>query len=79
MGKVSVKAQQSSTATRANPASRTPPGEAAGNSAEQRQHMIAETAYYYAEQRGFQGGDPSQDWLQAEAEIDRRLKSAPRH
>jgi len=35
--------------------------------------MIAETAYYRAEQRGFQGGSPEQDWLESEAEIDRRL------
>jgi hypothetical protein len=35
--------------------------------------MIAEAAYYKAEQRGFAGGDPLQDWLDAEAEIDRIL------
>lgn len=37
---------------------------------EQRQHMIAEAAYFLAEHRGFGGGDPVQDWLTAEAEID---------
>jgi hypothetical protein len=46
--------------------------------AEQREHMIAEAAYYIAEHRHFQGGDPGQDWLQAEAEIDRGLNAAPR-
>ena len=40
-------------------------------SPEQRRHMIAEAAYFPAEHRGFQGGDPLDDWLQAEAEIDR--------
>jgi hypothetical protein len=40
-------------------------------SPEQREHMIAEAAYFRAERRGFQGGDPLDDWLQAEAEIDR--------
>ncbi|HEY9199880.1 MAG TPA: DUF2934 domain-containing protein [Gammaproteobacteria bacterium] len=35
----------------------------------QRQHMIAEAAYFLAEHHGF-GGDPLQDWLTAEAEID---------
>jgi DNA anti-recombination protein RmuC len=40
------------------------------HSTEQRQRMIAEAAYFRAEQRGFQGGDPVDDWLQAEAEID---------
>ena len=28
-------------------------------------------AYYRAERRGFTGGDPVQDWLEAEVEIDR--------
>jgi len=32
--------------------------------------MIAEAAYFRAEHRGFRGGDPLEDWLQAEAEID---------
>jgi hypothetical protein len=46
--------------------------------AEQREQMIAEAAYYIAEQRNFQGGDPGQDWLQAEADIDRSLHGATR-
>lgn len=40
---------------------------------EQRAHMIAEAAYYLALQRGFQNGDPQEDWLAAEREIDQRL------
>ncbi len=36
--------------------------------------LIALRAYLHAEERGFQGGDPVQDWLQAEAEIDREVK-----
>jgi hypothetical protein len=40
---------------------------------EDRARMIAEAAYYKAERRGFVGGDPLQDWLDAEAEIDRIL------
>lgn len=35
--------------------------------------MIAEAAYYHAERRGFQGGDPVADWLAAEREIAERL------
>jgi hypothetical protein len=35
-----------------------------------REGMIAEAAYYLAERRGFDGGDPVADWLEAEAEID---------
>ncbi|MBE2294927.1 MAG: DUF2934 domain-containing protein [Phycisphaerales bacterium] len=31
--------------------------------------MIAEAAYYLAEHRGFQGGNPLDDWLEAEREI----------
>lgn len=44
-------------------------------SAESRHRMISETAYYLAEQRGFEGNDEDRllDWLQAEAEIDARL------
>lgn len=38
---------------------------------EQRHRMIAEAAYLRAEARGFRGGNPVDDWLQAEAEIDR--------
>jgi hypothetical protein len=42
-------------------------------SAAQRERMIAEAAYFKAERRGFQGGDPAQDWIEAEAEVDARL------
>lgn len=41
---------------------------------EQRRAMIAEAAYYRAQQRGFNGGDEVTDWLAAEAEIDARLE-----
>ena len=39
----------------------------------QRHAMIAELAYFRAESRGFQGGDPVEDWLIAEREVDARL------
>ncbi len=42
-------------------------------SAPDRQQMIAENAYYRALNRGFQGGDPVEDWLTAEREISERL------
>ena len=35
--------------------------------------MVATAAYYKAERRGFEGGNDLQDWLDAEAEIDRLL------
>lgn len=37
---------------------------------EDRHNMIATAAYYRAERRGFNGGDETEDWLAAEAEID---------
>ena len=41
---------------------------------EERWHMVSEAAYYQAEKRGFAGGNPSEDWMQAEIEIDALLK-----
>jgi hypothetical protein len=43
-------------------------------SAEERRRLIAEAAYLRAEQRGFIGGDPVQDWMEAEADLDTRLR-----
>lgn len=39
-------------------------------SVEERSQMIATAAYFRAEARGFDGGDPVADWLAAEAEIE---------
>lgn len=39
----------------------------------QRAHYIEVAAFYIAERRGFAPGDPLQDWVAAEAEIDRLL------
>lgn len=39
---------------------------------EQRRGMIAVAAYLRAERRGF-SGDPTEDWLAAEAEIEQRF------
>lgn len=35
-----------------------------------RNQMIQEAAYFRAEKRNFFGGDPAEDWLAAEAEIE---------
>jgi hypothetical protein len=35
-----------------------------------REEQISVAAYFRAEKRGFTGGDPTEDWLAAEAEID---------
>jgi len=45
-------------------------------------HQVADAAYFHAEHRGFNGGDPVADWLAAEAEINAALnngKSASVH
>ena len=41
---------------------------------EVRAQMIAEAAYYRAEARGFEPGGDLEDWLEAEAQIDRLLE-----
>ncbi len=38
-----------------------------------RNEMVSRAAYFRAERRGFTGGSALQDWLEAEAEIDRLL------
>jgi hypothetical protein len=48
---------------------------------EKRAALIAEAAYYRAEQRGFAPGHEEEDWLAAENEVDAalmRAKSPPR-
>lgn len=45
-------------------------------SSEARRRMIAEAAYYRALSRGFKGGNPLDDWLAAEREINQRLPNA---
>lgn len=42
-------------------------------SVEQRRQLIAEAAYFRALSRGFQGGDPVADWLDAEREVDQTI------
>ena len=44
-------------------------------SAEARRTMIAETAYYIAEQRGFSSGRDVEDWLLAEKQVDAKLSA----
>lgn len=45
----------------------------AGFSDDELRGLIAETAYYKAQQRGFQPGYEQKDWLEAEAEVMNRL------
>lgn len=42
---------------------------------ERRQTMVAEAAYYIAEQRGFGEGHELEDWLLAEKQIDATLST----
>jgi hypothetical protein len=44
-----------------------------GATPEERHRMIAETAYFLAQERGFTGGDPVSDWIEAERRVDRQL------
>ncbi len=39
-----------------------------------REQMIREAAYHRAAKRGFTGGSPEQDWIDAEKEVDALLK-----
>jgi hypothetical protein len=45
---------------------------------EERNRLIAEHAYQHAVARGFASGDPMQDWLEAEREVDDELAQAGR-
>lgn len=45
----------------------------AGVPLEQRRNYIEVAAYHIAERRGFAPGDTLEDWVQAEAEIDRLI------
>jgi hypothetical protein len=44
-------------------------------STEQRTHYVAVAAFYIAERRGFTLGNPADDWIAAEAEVDRLIAS----
>ena len=41
-----------------------------------RYQMIQEAAYYRAEKRNFVGGDPIEDWIASETEIETRLSQS---
>ncbi len=41
---------------------------------DQRRYYVEVAAYYIAERRGFYGGSEMDDWVQAEAEIDRLVR-----
>lgn len=67
-----VKAAPAKSAPRPGPVRKKP---ASAVSPEQRSHYVEVAAYYIAERRGFAPGDVMQDWLAAEAEINRLIAS----
>ncbi|MDD2881377.1 MAG: DUF2934 domain-containing protein [Rhodoferax sp.] len=64
-------------AVKTTKASQTTPQTAAkaALSAEQRNNYVEVAAFYIAERRGFAPGNPADDWLAAEQEVDRLLAS----
>ena len=44
--------------------------------AKSRAALIAEIAYFRAQSRGFEPGHEEEDWLAAEAEVERRLSGS---
>jgi len=53
--------------------------EASHYTGEDIRQMIAESAYFHAEHRGFQGGNMDDDWFLAEAEIESMLSEVQAH
>jgi hypothetical protein len=41
---------------------------------DEKQRMVAEAAYFRFAKRNFTGGDPVEDWVTAEADIENSLK-----
>lgn len=70
VAKGSAKPKSKTAGKRVGAGRKSPAVRAVPISTEKREAMIAEAAYYRAENRGFIGGDPAADWLSAEVEID---------
>lgn len=69
------KSAKSTASTVPKQSARSPVGDAVPTlTAEQRRYYVEIAAYYIAERRGFGGGSQLEDWVQAEAEIDRLLR-----
>jgi hypothetical protein len=52
------------------------PADAGAGESPDRDRLIAEAAYLRAAARNFAGGDPVEDWLQAELEVDTYIADA---
>lgn len=63
--------------SKGNGPSRQAPGSVGSDSGDcPREQMIAEAAYFRAEQRGFAPGNEMSDWLQAEADVEGILRNS---
>ena len=71
--KAPAKSSTKAAPRRAKPVQAAPPAQTAAVSDDQRRAMIAEAAFFHAEQRGFAPGGEVEDWLAAEAEVDALL------
>lgn len=67
------KKTKAATASKATKTVRGKKSKSNGNGSEKRAILIQQTAYFIAEKRGFEGGDPVQDWLMAEKQVDELL------
>jgi Protein of unknown function (DUF2934) len=65
---VAAKSRRSNAKARAEPAP--------ALSAQERERLIAQAAYFRAERRGFAPGGELQDWIEAETEVQRLIGSA---
>jgi hypothetical protein len=65
---VAVKSKQGNSEVR--------PGSGPALSAQERERLVAQAAYFRAEKRGFAPGCELQDWVEAEAEVLRLIGRA---
>ena len=75
--KAPAKAPAAKKSSAAKPASRTPVAQQTIVSPEQGAHYVPIAAFYIAERRGFAQGNPTGDWLAAEAEVARLIATGP--
>ena len=78
-GKNPLQVKRPSKAAPDTPSIRPADGRASGNTAaklspEEVYRLIQESAYFKAKERGFAPGGEVQDWIEAEAEVRRRLE-----
>jgi hypothetical protein len=75
-GTAAAKRARKATRSKASKGSRAGNGDAVIGP-EERRRLIELAAYRRFEQRGFNAGSAEQDWVEAEAEVDRMLAGTP--